>query len=160
MKNDVAGKSPDTLSAKLMRADVFAEKCPSREVLNDITSRWGVLVLVALLGGTHRFSDLRRKVNGVSEKMLAQTLKSLERNGFVERIAYPVVPPHVEYKLTELGRDIGEKVEALADWVEVHLPEILVAQAKQPIKTAGTSRVVQAGPAVLPGAKAPTRQHD
>ena len=148
MKKETDGKPPDTLSVKLMRADVFAEKCPSREVLRDVTSRWGVLVLIALLGGTHRFSDLRRKVNGISEKMLAQTLKSLERNGFVERIAYPVVPPHVEYKLTELGRDIGEKVEALANWVEVHLPEILVAQAK-PIRTAGTSRVVQAGPAAV-----------
>jgi DNA-binding HxlR family transcriptional regulator len=160
MKKDIAGQPPDTLATKLTRGDVFEAKCPSREVLNDITSRWGVLVLVALLGGTHRFSDLRRKVNGVSEKMLAQTLRSLEGNGFVERIAYPVVPPHVEYTLTRLGRDIGEKVEVLADWIEVHLPEILVAKAKQPIKTTGASRIVQEGPVARPNTRAVTRQHD
>jgi len=112
----------------LQRGQLFAEKCPSREVLKHVTSRWGVLLLVALLSGTQRFSDLRRKVNGISEKMLAQTLQWLEGDGFVERIAYPVVPPHVEYRLTPLGEEIGQKVEALADWIEVKLPEILAAQ--------------------------------
>jgi DNA-binding HxlR family transcriptional regulator len=83
---------------------------------------------VALLSGTHRFSDLRRKVNGISEKMLAQTLQWLESDGFVERISYPVVPPHVEYRLTPLGQEIGKKVESLADWIETNLPEILAAK--------------------------------
>lgn len=115
--------------AELMqRGQLFAEKCPSREVLKHVTSRWGVLLLVALRSGTHRFSDLRRKVNGISEKMLAQTLQWLEGDGFVERISYPVVPPHVEYKLTPLGEEVGEKVEALADWIEVKLPEILAGR--------------------------------
>lgn len=115
--------------AELMqRGELFAEKCPSREVLKHVTSRWGVLLLVALRSGTHRFSDLRRKVNGISEKMLAQTLQWLEGDGFVERISYPVVPPHVEYKLTPLGEEVGEKVEALADWIEVKLPEILAGR--------------------------------
>lgn len=118
--------------AELMqRGQLFAEKCPSREVLKHVTSRWGVLLLVALLGGTLRFSDLRRKVNGISEKMLAQTLQWLEGDGFVERISYPVVPPHVEYRLTPLGEEIGQKVEALADWIEVKLPEILAAQREK-----------------------------
>jgi DNA-binding HxlR family transcriptional regulator len=112
----------------IQRGQLFAEKCPSREVLKHVTSRWGVLLLVALLSGTQRFSDLRRKVNGISEKMLAQTLQWLEGDGFVERISYPVVPPHVEYRLTPLGEEIGQKVEALADWIEVKLPEILAAQ--------------------------------
>lgn len=117
----------------IQRGQLFAEKCPSREVLKHVTSRWGVLLLVALLSGTQRFSDLRRKVNGISEKMLAQTLQWLEGDGFVERISYPVVPPHVEYRLTPLGEEIGQKVEALADWIEVKLPEILAAQrAKGP----------------------------
>lgn len=117
--------------AELMqRGELFAEKCPSREVLKHVTSRWGVLLLVALRSGTHRFSDLRRKVNGISEKMLAQTLQWLEGDGFVERISYPVVPPHVEYKLTPLGEEVGEKVEALADWIEVKLPEILAGRKK------------------------------
>jgi len=119
------------LAELMRRGELFSEKCPSREVLKHVTSRWGVLLLVALLSGTHRFSDLRRKVNGISEKMLAQTLQWLEGDGFVERISYPVVPPHVEYRLTPLGEEIGEKVEALADWIEVKLPEILAAQTQK-----------------------------
>ncbi|MDO6387819.1 helix-turn-helix domain-containing protein [Uliginosibacterium sp. 31-12] len=120
------------LAEAMQRGDVFADLCPSREVLNHVTSRWGVLLLVALLGGTHRFSELRRKVRGISEKMLAQTLQSLEGDGFVDRIAYPVVPPHVEYRLTPLGLEVGQRVEALADWIELNLGEILSArQAKQ-----------------------------
>lgn len=126
--SDVNASSDARLAAKLERGDLFAAQCPSREVLKHVTSRWGVLVLVALLAGTHRFSGLRRKVNGISEKMLAQTLQWLESDGFIERIAYPVVPPHVEYKLTPLGQEIGKQVEALADWIEGNLPAILAAQ--------------------------------
>ncbi|WP_018150819.1 winged helix-turn-helix transcriptional regulator [Leeia oryzae] len=117
-----------SLSAQLLRGNLFAEQCPSREVLKHVTSRWGVLVLVALLGGTLRFSDLRRKVSGVSEKMLAQTLQWLEGDGFVLRKSYPVVPPHVEYSLTPLGQDVGVRVQELADWIEHHLPSILQAR--------------------------------
>ena len=117
--------------AELMRRGVlFSEKCPSREVLKHVTSRWGVLVLVALLGGTHRFSDLRRKIGGVSEKMLAQTLQWLEGDGFVLRTAYPVVPPHVEYSLTPLGLEVAQQVEGLADWIEENLPRIMQSQRK------------------------------
>lgn len=119
------------LAEMMLRGDLFAEKCPSREVLKHVTSRWGVLLLVGLLSGTHRFSDLRRKVNGISEKMLAQTLQWLESDGFVERISYPVVPPHVEYRLTPLGQEIGQKVEGLADWIEVNLPQIMAAQKRR-----------------------------
>lgn len=122
-------EASSTLSARMRRGDLFAEKCPSRDVLKHVTSRWGVLILVALLGGTHRFSDLRRKTAGVSERMLAQTLKWLEGDGFVARKAYPVVPPHVEYSLTPLGREVALKVEALADWIEGNLPQIMAAQA-------------------------------
>jgi len=117
-----------TLSAQMRRGDLFSEKCPSREVLKHVTSRWGVLILVALQEGTRRFSDLRRTVGGVSERMLAQTLQSLEMDGFVLRKSYPVVPPRVEYSLTPLGREAGEKVAALADWIEGRLPQIMAAQ--------------------------------
>lgn len=120
----------ETLSAKLLRGDVLSEKCPSRAVLQHVTSRWGVLILVVLLTGTHRFSALRRKIGGVSEKMLAQTLHDLENDGFVMRVAYPVVPPHVEYSLTPLGREVAGKVEALADWIEANLPKVLEARAR------------------------------
>jgi DNA-binding HxlR family transcriptional regulator len=111
------------------RGNLFSEKCPSREVLKHVTSRWGVLVLVALKAEKFRFSDLRRKVDGVSEKMLAQTLQALESDGFVARKAFEVVPPHVEYSLTPLGREVALRVEELADWIEGNLPRILRAQA-------------------------------
>jgi DNA-binding HxlR family transcriptional regulator len=114
-----------TLSEQMRRGELFAVECPSREILKHVTSRWGVLVLVALMEGTHRFSDLRRKVGGVSEKMLAQTLQSLEKDGFINRVSLPVVPPHVEYTLTPMGEEIGHKVEALADWIEDNLPRIM-----------------------------------
>ena len=111
-----------------LRGNLFAAACPSREVLKHVTSRWGVLLLVALMAGTHRFSDLRRKIGGVSEKMLAQTLQWLEADGFVLRVQYPVVPPHVEYSLTPLGQEVALRVRDLADWIEVKLPEILDAR--------------------------------
>ena len=113
-----------SLSQQLKEGNLFAEQCPSREVLKHVTSRWGVLILVALREGTHRFSDLRRKIGGVSEKMLAQSLQALEQDGFLNRIAYPVVPPHVEYSLTPLGEQVSEKVAALADWIELNLPKM------------------------------------
>jgi DNA-binding HxlR family transcriptional regulator len=119
------------LSAKMRRGEVFAVECPSREILKHVTSRWGVLVLVALMEGTHRFSDLRRKVGEVSEKMLAQTLQQLEQDGFIKRVALPVVPPHVEYSLTPLGVGVGRQVEALTDWIETNLPNIMLAQQQR-----------------------------
>nr|WP_240352618.1 MULTISPECIES: helix-turn-helix domain-containing protein [Pectobacterium] len=112
----------------LPAGDVFSEKCPSRQILNHVTSRWGVLILIALLDDTHRFSQLRRRIGGVSERMLAQTLQWLEGDGFVLRTAYPVVPPHVEYSLTPLGKEVGERVKELAIWVEGNLDDILAAQ--------------------------------
>lgn len=118
----------DSLSERLARGDVFAEACPSREVLRNVTSRWAVLILVALRGGTHRFSDLRRKINGISEKMLAQTLQTLEQDGFVLRVAHPVIPPHVEYSLTPVGQEVSQRVEDLADWIEQSLPLIMSAR--------------------------------
>ncbi|HGY5076572.1 winged helix-turn-helix transcriptional regulator [Citrobacter freundii] len=114
-----------TLSQQLRDGNLFAEQCPSREVLKHVTSRWGVLILVALRDGTHRFSDLRRKMGGVSEKMLAQSLQALEQDGFINRVSYPVVPPHVEYSLTPLGEQVSDKVAALADWIEMNLPQVL-----------------------------------
>ncbi|MFP2420442.1 winged helix-turn-helix transcriptional regulator [Pseudescherichia vulneris] len=113
------------LSQQLRDGNLFAEQCPSRDVLKHVTSRWGVLILVALRDGTHRFSDLRRKMGGVSEKMLAQSLQALEMDGFINRVSYPVVPPHVEYSLTPLGEQVSEKVEALADWIELNLPQVM-----------------------------------
>ncbi|MDO5659281.1 MAG: helix-turn-helix domain-containing protein [Paracoccus sp. (in: a-proteobacteria)] len=116
------------LSEQLERGDVLAAACPSRAVLRSMTSQWGVLVLMVLRGGTLRFGELRRRIGGVSERMLAETLKRLEANGLVRRVAYPVVPPVTEYSLTDLGHEGAERVAALADWVEVNLPVIVQGQ--------------------------------
>lgn len=113
------------LGERLRRGEVMSADCPSREILSHITSRWGVLVLIALSDGTQRFSELRRKINGVSEKMLAQTLQALETDGFVDRISYPVVPPHVEYSLTPLGVEVQTQLTGLTDWVETNLHRII-----------------------------------
>lgn len=111
--------------------DVNAANCPSRPVLEHVTSRWGVLVLAVLLdGGVLRFSELRRAVGGVSEKMLAQTLQTLERDGFVHREAHPVIPPRVDYSLTPMGKEVAEQVWVLARWVERQLPEVMAAQER------------------------------
>jgi DNA-binding HxlR family transcriptional regulator len=121
------GKS-GALAKQLRRGELLSADCPSRGVLMHVTSRWGVLVLVVLIDGMHRFSELRRKVGGVSEKMLAQTLQALEGDGFVKRRALPVVPPHVEYTLTPLGREVAAQVAQLAEWIEVNLPRVMRAR--------------------------------
>jgi len=105
---------------------VYAAGCPSRVVLDHVTSKWGVLVLLALAdGGPVRWSVLRRRVEGVSEKMLAQTLRTLEADGLVHREARPVVPPHVEYSLTPLGEGLASKLIPFMDWVAEHAPQIV-----------------------------------
>jgi DNA-binding HxlR family transcriptional regulator len=115
-------------SIELRRGDLADANCPSRIVLDHLSSRWGTLVLRALLGGTRRFSELRREVGGVSEKMLAQTLQALERDGLLVRTAYPVIPPHVDYRLTDLGREAATRVDELLGWIEDRVPDILQNQ--------------------------------
>ena len=113
---------------KLLKADVLSKDCPSRVVLNHVTSRWGVLILIVLRRKTMRFSQLRRLIGGVSERMLAQTLQTLEADGFVLRRAYEVVPPHVEYSLTPIGEEIAVKVEDLTCWLESNFNRIMEAR--------------------------------
>jgi DNA-binding HxlR family transcriptional regulator len=107
--------------------------CPYRLVLEHVTSRWGVLVLSELLDRPHRFSELRRAIGryggrGVSEKMLTQTLQTLERDGLVDRDAKPVIPPRVDYSLTDLGREAAEQIRGLALWTERRLAAIQKAR--------------------------------
>ncbi len=126
-----SAKVPTEFCSTIMQArsgELMATDCPSRIILSHVCSRWGVLVLVALRGGVHRFSELRRKIGGVSEKMLSQTLQNLEHDGFVERKALPVVPPHVEYRLTPLGEEVALQVDTLASWIEGNLPRIMEAR--------------------------------
>lgn len=100
-----------------LSGEVFEPNCPSRMLLDHVTSRWGVLVLVALSSGTMRWGEIRRWLKGVTEKMLAQTLRTLEADGLVAREAYPVVPPRVDYSLTERGRELAVLLLPLVDWV-------------------------------------------
>ncbi|MDT8908103.1 MULTISPECIES: helix-turn-helix domain-containing protein [Pseudomonas] len=125
---DTATENSESFSAAVRRGDVLSADCPSREVLKHMTSRWGVLVLVILLGGMHRFSELRRKIGGVSEKMLSQTLQELEADGLVDRKSLPVVPPHVEYRLTPLGREAAEHLEVMVNWIEEKIPQIMAVR--------------------------------
>ncbi len=122
--NGTRAEGAATLSDKLARGDLMAAACPSRDVLKHLTSRWGVLVLMALQPGTLRFGEIRRRVGGVSERMLAQTLQWLESDGIIERKAHKIVPPHVDYTLTPLGHEAAAKVRDLADWIEISLPRI------------------------------------
>lgn len=104
---------------------VLAQDCPSRQILMNLTSRWGGLVLIALRGQTLRFGQLRHRIGGISEKMLVQTLKALQQDGFIERQMYAEIPPRVEYCLTEFGEQAAEKVFQLTSWIEEFLPDIL-----------------------------------
>ncbi|MEV6059731.1 winged helix-turn-helix transcriptional regulator [Nocardia asteroides] len=112
-----------------IEADVFARNCSSRPVLQDVASRWGVLALVALRAGPYRFSALRRRVDGVSERMLSQTLQSLERDGMVHREVLEAIPPRVEYTLTELGAQVAERLESLIVVLETNMDTVRAAQA-------------------------------
>ncbi|MCJ1715829.1 winged helix-turn-helix transcriptional regulator [Microbacterium sp. M1A1_1b] len=95
----------------------FPAACPTRVVLSHVTSRWGVLVLLALGDGPVRWGELRRTIEGISEKMLASTLRTLEHDGIVHREVFPSVPPRVDYSLTESGRELAARLVPLMDWI-------------------------------------------
>ena len=104
---------------------ILPANCPSRTVLDHVTSKWGVLVIIALSQESLRWGELRRVVQGVSEKMLAQTLRTLESDGFVHREAQPVIPPRVDYSLTDRGRELSDRLLPLMDWIADNADEIL-----------------------------------
>jgi len=109
-------------------ADVFARDCPSRTLMEHIASKWGTLVLVALAGEPYRFNALRRRVDGVSEKMLSQTLHILDRDGLVMRDVQSTIPPHVEYSLTGLGAEVAARLTDLIDLIEGSVGMVLQAR--------------------------------
>lgn len=104
--------------------DVFSARCLSRRALDLIADTWSVLVLGALLERTHRHSELRRRIEGISQKMLTQTLRNLEHSGLVSREIYPEVPPRVEYSLTPLGETLREPIGALCAWAQNHISAV------------------------------------
>lgn len=143
----IAERGPDTAVSDSRRAgatdptdelisDVFARGCTSRAALEDVGSKWGMLAMLALGEGSYRFNALRRRVEGVSEKMLSQTLQALERDGLVVRDVVTAIPPRVEYSLTPLGARVAVQVRTLADLLEESAADILRARgaytARQP----------------------------
>ena len=112
-------------SKRQQTGNLCAADCPSRIVLDHISTRWSSLILVMLLERTHRFSELTRRIGGVSERMLAHSLQALESDGFVLRVVYPTKPPKVEYSLTPLGRELAAHVQALTQWVENNVSRVL-----------------------------------
>ena len=110
------------------RGNVLASACPSRQILQHLTSRWGALVLVSLHSGTKRFSELHRAIDGVSERMLTKTLQELEADGMLIRKSYNTVPPQVDYTLTVFGEQASNKMFELVDWLEMNLGNILAGQ--------------------------------
>jgi len=110
--------------------NVFAKACPSRGTLEHVTGRWGGLALCALFEGSLRFNELRRRVDGVSEKMLSQTLHALERDGLVHREAQPTNPPRVDYELTPLGREVAERLLSLVHLLEGRMDDVLAARER------------------------------
>src|ERR687883_105231 len=109
---------------------VMDAQCPSRLVLDRIADKWTALIIQVLAQGTQRYAALQREIGGISQKMLTQTLRSLERDGLVQRTVHPVVPPKVEYSLTRLGRTLIEPLQSLCRWSEKHLPELQANRAR------------------------------
>ncbi|MDT0264797.1 helix-turn-helix domain-containing protein [Streptomyces sp. DSM 44915] len=118
----------DERQAEELAFDVFSRDCPSRTVLEHLTGRWGVLVMAGLRRGPARFNRLRRRIDGVSEKMLAQTLQALERDGFVTREVLAVLPPKVNYSLTPLGESTADHLLALIEHIHTGMPEVMAAR--------------------------------
>ncbi len=115
----------ETTPVAACRWDVFASECPSRQVLGRVANKWTMLVISALADSeVLRFSQLRRRVEGVTQKMLTQTLRGLERDGLVSRTVYPTVPATVEYRLTPLGNSLAGAVSVIKDWAYANIDQI------------------------------------
>ena len=108
--------------------DAFMETCPTRQVMSTIGDKWSGLLLGVLAEGSRRHSELRAAIGGISQKVLTQTLRALERDGLVARTVTPTVPPRVDYELTELGRDLVPILQALKHWAETHIEQIMAAR--------------------------------
>ncbi len=117
-------RAPDALFA----FDVYTAACPSRQALDRIADRWTTLIIGQLAKRPHRFGELRRAINGISQKMLTQTLRGLERDGLVSRRVLPTTPVAVEYALTPLGETLIAPMAAIHAWAEAHVPEMLAAR--------------------------------
>ena len=114
----------------MAKYDAMSALCPSRNVLAHISDKWTVLVLAVLVGGTTRFNELRRRIDGITQKMLTRTLRELEENGFVSRRIYAEVPPRVEYSLTPLGHSLVKVLDTVREWVNRHAGDVVTARER------------------------------
>ena len=110
--------------------DAFLAECPTRQLVDRISDKWVTLILPALADGPQRYSDLSRRIAGVSQKMLTQTLRALERDGLVSRHVTPSVPMRVDYELTPLGTNLMQLIRAIKHWSEIHMDDVLAARAR------------------------------
>ena len=108
--------------------DVFASDCPTRQLLNRIGDKWSVLVLLSLADQDLRFNDLKRRIGGISQKVLTQTVRSLERDGLIDRTVEATIPVSVTYSMTKLGARLVAALRLMVDWAETHMGEVLIAQ--------------------------------
>ncbi|HRO60053.1 MAG TPA: helix-turn-helix domain-containing protein [Burkholderiaceae bacterium] len=115
-------------NSRKSRGDVYSASCPSRSVLEAIATKWALLIIPLLAERPVRNNELLRLIDGISQKMLTQTLRELERNGLVERIDHQTVPPHVEYRLTSTGRSLNRVLAPVDDWAEMHFPKLLLSR--------------------------------
>ncbi|WP_410673270.1 winged helix-turn-helix transcriptional regulator [Amycolatopsis sp. cmx-4-68] len=111
-----------------MGPDPYDRNCPTRQLLDRIGDQWTVLIVGALSGGPLRFTEIGRRVDGISQKVLTQTLRSLVRDGILTRTAYPTIPPKVEYELTRLGRNLSEPLDVLDQWARRHMSAVQEAR--------------------------------
>jgi len=113
----------------------FASKCRVREILDRVGDKWSLFVIFRLGDGPQRFTELKRSVDGISQRMLTVTLRGLERDGIVTRTVYPVMPPRVDYELTKMGQSLLDAVGSLMAWADAHLDDVDAARAEYDVRT-------------------------
>ncbi|MBK9008374.1 MAG: helix-turn-helix transcriptional regulator [Anaerolineae bacterium] len=127
------------METRITNGNVYKKACPTRLALDRIADKWTTLIVGLLDGGPRRFSELKREIEGISQKMLTQTLRDLERDGLVTRTVYAQIPPRVEYALTPLGQTLCEPIAAIRKWAEMNINEVVDAQLIYDAQRPGSS---------------------
>ena len=147
---DTYDQIPQSRLRRLPPGDVYDERCPSRSVIDLLANKWTLMVIWSLADGPMRFGELRRRITGVTQKMLTQSLRELERNGLATRTVYATTPPSVEYALTPLGQSITSVTEQMCQWAEVNMGKVLMSRRDYDVAVAPA---VAAAVATTPTAK-------
>ncbi|MBO2446259.1 helix-turn-helix transcriptional regulator [Actinomadura barringtoniae] len=128
----------------MLDGDAFDPNCPTRLILDRIGDKWSVLVVLSLRDGPRRFTELRDKIGGVTPKVLTHTLRVMERDGLLTRQVFPEIPPHVEYELTPLGQSLQGPIQAVTDWAEANVNEVIAAREAHEARAADKGRALNA----------------